>query len=69
MKSLWRDWKNSALGWWKAKSAGDQKDQTSMWIAAVGIPAAALGLVLCPRLTVLACAGAYVAVKIEERRK
>lgn len=67
-KSLWRDWKNAAARWWATKSAGDSKDQTSMWLAAVGIPAALLGLVLCPRLTVLACAGVYVWSKIEERR-
>ena len=39
-----------------------------MWLAAVGIPAALLGLILCPRLVVLVCAGIYVWSKIEERR-
>lgn len=68
-KSLWRDWKNKAARWWAAKSAGGAKDQMSTWLAAVGVPAALLGLVLCPRLTVLACAGIYVWLKIEERRK
>ena len=67
-KSLWRDWKGAAARWWATKSAGGSKDQTSMWLAAAGIPAALLGLVLCPRLTVLACAGVYVWSKIEERR-
>lgn len=67
-KSLWRDWKDAASRWWTIKSAGDSKDQTSMWLAAVGIPAALLGLVLCPRLTVLACAGVYIWSKIEKRR-
>jgi hypothetical protein len=67
-KSLWRDWKDAAARWWMIKSAGDFKDQTSTWLAAVGIPAALLGLVLCPRLTVLACAGVYIWSKIEERR-
>jgi len=68
-KSLWRDWKESALRWWTAKSAGGAGDQNSAWLAAVGIPAALLGLAVCPRLTVLACAGIYVWSKIEERRK
>ena len=67
-KSLWRDWKDAARHWWATKSAGDSKDQTSMWLAAVGIPAVLLGLILCPRLTVLVCAGIYVWSKIEERR-
>lgn len=68
-KALWRDWKEAATRWWTAKSAGDSKDQTKMWLAAVGIPAAILGLALCPRLAIAACAGVYVWLKIEERRK
>lgn len=67
-KSLWRDWKAAAARWWKAKSAGGPGDQTSMWLAAVGIPAALIGLILCPRLTMLACIGVYIWLEIEERR-
>ena len=67
-KSLLRDWKTAAARWWKAKSAGGSGDQTSTWLAAVGIPAALLGLVLCPRLMVLACVGFYIWSEIEERR-
>lgn len=67
-KSLWRDWKAAVVRWWKAKSAGDSKDQTSTWLAAVGIPAALLGLVLCPRLMVLACVCFYIWTEIEERK-
>ena len=67
-KSLWRDWKAAAARWWKAKSAGGSGDQTSTWLAAVGIPAALLGLVLCPRLTMLACVVVYIWMEIEDRR-
>lgn len=67
-KSLWRDWKAVMVRWWKAKSAGDSKDQTSTWLAAVGIPAALLGLILCPRLMVLACVCFYIWTEIEERK-
>ena len=67
-KSLWREWKGAASRWWATKSAGDSTGQTSTWLAAVGIPAALLGLILCPRLVVLVCAGIYVWSKIEERR-
>ena len=67
-KSLWRDWKAAVVRWWKAKSAGDSKDQTSTWLAAVGIPAALLGLILCPRLMVLACVCFYIWTEIEERK-
>ena len=67
-KSLWQDWKDATVRWWATKSAGDSKDQTSMWLAAVGIPAVLLGLILCPRLIVLVCTGIYVWSKIEERR-
>ena len=67
-KSLWRDWKVAVVRWWKAKSAGDSKDQTSTWLAAVGIPAALLGLILCPRLMVLACVCFYIWTEIEERK-
>ena len=67
-KSLWLDWKAAVVRWWKAKSAGDSKDQTSTWLAAVGIPAALLGLILCPRLTMLTCVVVYIWMEIEERR-
>ena len=67
-KSLWRDWKAAVVRWWKTKSAGDSKDQTSTWLAAVGIPAALLGLILCPRLMVLACVCFYIWTEIEERK-
>ena len=67
-KSLWQDWKAAVVRWWKAKSAGDSKDQTSTWLAAVGIPAALLGLILCPRLMVLACVCFYIWTEIEERK-
>lgn len=67
-KSLWRDWKDQAARWWRGKAAGGAKDQTALWLAAAGVPAALLGLVMCPRLTVLACAGAWIYAKIEERR-
>ena len=68
-KELWRDWKGSAARWWRAKAAGGPADQTAMWIAAVGTAAALIGLAMCPRVTVLACAGCYVWAKVEERRK
>ena len=67
-KSLWRDWKAAVVRWWKAKSAGGSVDQTSTWLAAVGISAALFGLVLCPRLMVLARVGFYIWSEIEERR-
>lgn len=47
----------------------DPKAQTRAWIAAAGIPAAAVGLALCPRATVLICAALWIWSKIEEKRK
>ena len=66
-KLLWQDWKNAAIRWWATKSAGNFRDQTSTWLAAIGIMAALFGLILCPRLLVLVCAGVYIWLKIEER--
>lgn len=68
-KELWRCLKGSTLAWWKAKAAGDYRDQTLAWAAACGLPGAALGLWLCPRTTVFACAAAWAWFEIEKRRK
>ena len=68
-KELYAEWKDSAVRWWKSKSAGGAEDQTSMWFAAVGIPAVLIGLALCPRITVAAVAAAWTWKQIEDRRK
>jgi len=68
-KALWLEWKKSFVRWWNDHAAGSPADQTMAWAVAVGVPGVALGLALYPRLTVLICAGIYVWLKIEERKK
>ena len=68
-KELWAETKDAFLRWWRRKASGGPKDQTLAWAAAVGIPAAALGFGMSPRLTVAACALAWIYLRIKEKTK
>jgi hypothetical protein len=67
-KELWKDFISFIKEWWSIKSKGDTKDQNVMWVIIISILSVFLGIIICPRFTILSCLIIWIYTKIEERR-